>query len=93
MLSLYEARYMRVEGEEVLDEALEFTKYHLGNIIEKQICSNDTSLETQISQALQQPLLKRLSRLEALRYIPIYQQQDSRNDDLLTLAKLDFNLL
>ncbi|KAJ0446010.1 putative (-)-beta-caryophyllene synthase [Helianthus annuus] len=93
MLSLYEARYMRVEGEEVLDEALEFTKYHLGNIIEKHICSNDTSLETQISQALQQPLRKRLSRLEALRYIPIYQQQDSRNDDLLTLAKLDFNLL
>ncbi|KAM0059722.1 putative beta-farnesene synthase [Helianthus debilis subsp. tardiflorus] len=93
MLSLYEATYMRVEGEEVLDEALEFTKYHLGNIIKKHICSDDTSLETQISQALQQPLRKKLPRLEALRYIPIYQQQDSRNDDLLTLAKLDFNLL
>ncbi|KAM0059720.1 putative beta-farnesene synthase [Helianthus debilis subsp. tardiflorus] len=93
MLSLYEATYMRVEGEEVLDEALEFTKYHLGNIIQKHICSNDAFLETQIYQALRQPLRKRLPRLEALRYIPIYQQQDSRNDDLLTLAKLDFNLL
>ncbi|KAM0059721.1 putative beta-farnesene synthase [Helianthus debilis subsp. tardiflorus] len=93
MLSLYEATYMRVEGEEVLEEALKFTKYHLGNIIQKHICSNDASLETQIYQALQQPLRKRLPRLEALRYIPIYQQQDSHNDDLLTLAKLDFNLL
>ncbi|KAF5753664.1 putative beta-farnesene synthase [Helianthus annuus] len=93
MLSLYEVTYMRVEGEEVLDEALKFTKYHLGNIIQKHICSNDASLETQIYQVLQQPLRKRLTRLEALRYIPIYQQQDSCNDDLLTLAKLDFNLL
>ncbi|XP_022025245.1 (E)-beta-farnesene synthase [Helianthus annuus] len=92
MLSLYEATHMRVEGEEVLDEALEFTRYHLRNMIKKNIC-NDVSLETQIHQALQQPLRKRLPRLETLRYIPIYQQQDSRNDDLLTLAKLDFNLL
>nr|QYL01198.1 terpene synthase 8 [Stevia rebaudiana] len=93
MLSLYEATHMRVEGEDVLDEAQEFTKYHLGNIIENHICNNDESLETQIYQALQLPLQKRLPRLEALRYMPIYQQQDSYNDDLLTLAKLDFNLL
>ncbi|KAD3641560.1 hypothetical protein E3N88_30784 [Mikania micrantha] len=93
MLSLYEASHMRVEGEDVLDEALEFTKYHLENIIEKHICSNDASLETQIHQALQLPLRKRLPRLDALRYMPIYQQQESRNDDLLTFAKLDFNLL
>ncbi|KAL8265612.1 hypothetical protein R6Q59_002956, partial [Mikania micrantha] len=58
MLSLYEATHMRVEGEDVLDEALLFTKYHLGNIIEKHICSNDASLETQIHQALQLPLRK-----------------------------------
>ncbi|KAI3812653.1 hypothetical protein L1987_17365 [Smallanthus sonchifolius] len=93
MLSLYEATHMRVEGEDVLDEALEFTTYHLGNITKNHICRNDASLETQIHQALQQPLRRRLPRLEALRYIPIYQQQDSHNDDLLTLAKLDFNLL
>ncbi|KAL8266835.1 hypothetical protein R6Q59_004179 [Mikania micrantha] len=93
MLSLYESTHMRVEGEDVLDEALEFTKYHLRNIIEKRICSNDATLETQIHQALQLPLRKRLPRLEALCYMPIYQQQESCNDDLLTLAKLDFNLL
>ncbi|KAI3713654.1 hypothetical protein L1987_72237 [Smallanthus sonchifolius] len=93
MLSLYEATHMRVEGEDVLDEALEFTTYHLGNITKNRMCSNDASLETQIHQSLQQPLRRRLPRLEALRYIPNYQQQDSHNNDLLTLAKLDFNLL
>ncbi|KAL8266833.1 hypothetical protein R6Q59_004177 [Mikania micrantha] len=93
MLSLYEATHMRVEGEDILDEALEFTKSHLENMIKNHIYSNDTSLKTQIRQALQLPLRKRLPRLEALRYIPIYQQQVSHNDDLLTLAKLDFNLL
>ncbi|KAK1438391.1 hypothetical protein QVD17_04199 [Tagetes erecta] len=93
MLSLYEAAYMRVEGEHILDEAIEFTRYNLGKVIENHTCSNGTSLETQINQALQQPLRKRLPRLEALRYIPIYQEQDSHGDDLLTLAKIDFNLL
>ncbi|KAI3728037.1 hypothetical protein L6452_16664 [Arctium lappa] len=93
MVCLYEAAYMRVEGEEVLDQALEFTTYHLGNIVENHVCSHDPSLETQIRQALQQPLRKRLPRLEALRYIPIYQQQASHNEALLMLAKLDFNLL
>ncbi|KAD3641566.1 hypothetical protein E3N88_30790 [Mikania micrantha] len=93
MLSLYEATHMRVEGEDVLDEALEFTKYHLENIIEKHICSNDASLETQIHQALQRPLRKKSPRIEALHYIPVYQQQESHNENLLALAKLDFNLL
>nr|AUJ87600.1 E-B-farnesene synthase [Chrysanthemum indicum var. edule] len=93
MLSLYEAAHMRVEGEEVLNEALNFTTYHLGNIVENYMFNNDTSLEAQIHQALQQPLRKRLPRLEALRYIPIYQHEDSHNEALLMLAKLDFNML
>ncbi|GJT24162.1 (E)-beta-farnesene synthase-like protein [Tanacetum coccineum] len=94
MLSLYEAAHMRVEGEEVLNEALNFTTYHLGNMVENYIFNNDdTSLEAQIHQALQQPLRKRLPRLEALRYIPIYQHEHSHNEALLMLAKLDFNLL
>ncbi|GJR92713.1 (E)-beta-farnesene synthase-like protein [Tanacetum coccineum] len=91
MLALYEAAYMRVEGEEVLDKALEFTKIHLGIISKDPSC--DSSLRTEIEQALKQPLRKRLPRLEAVRYIPIYQQKASHNEVLLKLAKLDFNVL
>ncbi|KVH95545.1 Terpene synthase, metal-binding domain-containing protein [Cynara cardunculus var. scolymus] len=91
MLALYEASYMRVEGEKVLDDALKFTKTHLAIIAQHPSC--DSSLRTQIQEALRQPLRKRLPRLEAVRYIPIYQQQSSHNQLLLKLAKLDFNML
>ncbi|XP_076958400.1 (E)-beta-farnesene synthase-like [Bidens hawaiensis] len=93
MISLYEATHLRLEGEKVLDDALELTKHHFQNITKDHSISNNISLKTQIHQALQQPLRKRLPRLEALRYIPIYQQQEFHNDVLLTFAKLDFNLL
>nr|AIW00681.1 a-bisabolol synthase [Matricaria chamomilla var. recutita] len=91
MLALYEAAYMRVEGEIILDKALEFTKLHLGIISNDPSC--DSSLRTEIKQALKQPLRRRLPRLEAVRYIAIYQQKASHSEVLLKLAKLDFNVL
>ncbi|KAJ9565412.1 hypothetical protein OSB04_001378 [Centaurea solstitialis] len=92
LLELYEASYMRVQGEVVLDEALVFTRYHLGNIA-KDLLYTNSMLSTQIQEALKQPVLKRLPRLEAVRYIPFYQQQTSHNESLLKLAELGFNLL
>nr|GEY95665.1 beta-caryophyllene synthase-like [Tanacetum cinerariifolium] len=92
MLELYEATYMRMEGEGVLDDALVFTRSRLQDIAKDALVSNAT-LSTQIEEALKQPLRKRLPRTEALRYIPIYQKQDSHNESLLKLAKLGFNLL
>ncbi|XP_076937792.1 (E)-beta-farnesene synthase-like [Bidens hawaiensis] len=91
MLALYEASYMRVEGEKILDNALEFTKTHLALIEKDHSC--DSLLRTQIQHALKQPLRKRLQRLEAVRYIPIYEQEASHNEVLLKLAKSDFNVL
>ena len=88
---MYEATYLRVEGEEVLDDANEFTKINLGIISKDPSC--DSSLRTEIQQALKQALRRRLPRLEAVRYIPIYQQKASHNEVLLKLAKLDFNVL
>ncbi|KAK1423397.1 hypothetical protein QVD17_18699 [Tagetes erecta] len=92
MLGLYEASYMRVEGEKVLDDALEFTKTHL-TIIANDPASCNSLIKTQIQQALKRPLRKTLSRLEAVHYIPIYQQEASHSEVLLKLAKSDFNLL
>lgn len=83
---------MRVQGEVVLDDALVFTRFHLKNIAKDGLLGNST-LCTQIDEALKQPLRKRLPRLEALRYIPFYQKQDTHNHSLLKLAKLGFNLL
>ncbi|KAJ0451003.1 putative alpha-isocomene synthase [Helianthus annuus] len=89
LLESYEAAYLRVPGEVILDEALAFTRGYLENI------SKDTSLSNskQIQEALTQPLHKRVPRLEAVRYIPFYQQLTSHNETLIKLAKLGFNQL
>nr|GEW66901.1 E-beta-farnesene synthase 1 [Tanacetum cinerariifolium] len=89
MLALYEAAHMMVVGEQVLINALDFAKSHLGNIANDPSC--DSTLRTQINQAFKQPLRKRLQRLEATHYIPIYEQDASHNKILLKFAKLDFN--
>ncbi|KAD6119280.1 hypothetical protein E3N88_10551 [Mikania micrantha] len=91
MLELYEATYLRVQDEAILDNALVFTKTHLSNIANDPLC--DGGLSKQIKEALERPIRKRLPRLDALSYIPIYQQDVSHNKSLLRLAKLGFNLL
>ncbi|KAD6118692.1 hypothetical protein E3N88_09963 [Mikania micrantha] len=92
MLKLYEATCLRVRGEVVLDEALEFTRTHLANIAKDPHCS-DATLSTLIHEALEMPLHKRIPRLDALSYIRFYEKQASHNESLLKLAKLGFNLL
>ncbi|CAL9017389.1 unnamed protein product [Prunus brigantina] len=76
-------------GEDILEEALVFTTAHL----ESKITHVRYSLATQISQALERPLLKCLERLGARNYMSIYQGEASHNETLLKLAKLDFNLV
>ncbi|KAK9057258.1 hypothetical protein SSX86_022093 [Deinandra increscens subsp. villosa] len=92
MLELYEATYMRVQGEVILDDALVFTKNELERITNEPLqCT--PSISKRIQEALEQPIWKRLPRLDALQYISFYEQQDSHNESLLRLAKLDFNRL
>ncbi|XP_071737758.1 beta-caryophyllene synthase-like [Rutidosis leptorrhynchoides] len=92
MLDFYEATFMNVPGEVILDAALVFTRARLDEVAkDPHLTSNiDTNL---IKQALKQPIRKRLPRLEAIQYIPFYQKQASHNENLLKLAKLGFNLL
>nr|GEY44981.1 (-)-germacrene D synthase [Tanacetum cinerariifolium] len=91
MLELYEAAYMRVDGEVILDDALVFTKTHLDKISKDSIRCNST-LSKYIQDSLERPIRKRLTRLDALLYIPFYEQV-SHNKSLLRLSKLGFNLL
>ena len=84
MLAFYEATHLRVHGEEILDEALQFTTIHLKSI---------ASPTAQVTHALKQPLHKGIPRLEARRYISIYEQDASHNKALLKLSILDFNLV
>ncbi|KAL2476212.1 Terpenoid synthase 17 [Abeliophyllum distichum] len=89
LLSLYEAAQFRVHGEEILEEALDFSTTQLNSLV----VHVSNSLSTQIKEALEIPIHKTVTRLVAKKFLSIYQQDESHNDILLNFAKLDFNLL
>ena len=84
MLGLYEAVHLRVNGEDILDEALAFTTTHLRSMVGHL----EYHLAEQVAHALKQPIRKGLERLEARRFVYL-----PGCTTLLKLAKLDFNLV
>ncbi|XP_038685682.1 probable terpene synthase 6 [Tripterygium wilfordii] len=69
MLSLYEAAHLRVHGEDILDEALDYK------------ITNLDFMKSQVG----------LIWLESMKYISFYEEEESHNEMLIKLAKLDFN--
>lgn len=88
MLNLYEVAHLRIHGEDILEEALGFTKGHLTSLL---VAETSPHLAKQIINALEQPLHRGIPRLEARKYISFYEEDESRNETLLMFAKLDFN--
>ncbi|XP_031253440.1 (R)-limonene synthase 1, chloroplastic-like [Pistacia vera] len=76
--SLYEAAYYGLEGESIMEEAFEFTTKHL---------------KAPDKHALRLPPHWSAPRLEARRYIDVYETSENKNPLLLKLAKLDFNIV
>ncbi|EEF42501.1 probable terpene synthase 8 [Ricinus communis] len=89
LLSLYEASVVSVHGEEILDEALVFTKQHLETLA----AQVSPHFEQHIRNALLCPVHYGMERLQARLYISFYEEDESRNEILLKFAKLDFNRL
>ncbi|XP_050230903.1 probable terpene synthase 8 [Mercurialis annua] len=89
LLSLYEASALSVHGEDILDEALDFTKQHL-ETLSTQVSPH---FQNQIRNALLCPVHCSMERFQALLFISIYQEDDSRIEILLKFAKLDYNRL
>ncbi|KAL2328319.1 hypothetical protein Fmac_021746 [Flemingia macrophylla] len=91
MLSLYEASFLGYEGEEILDEARAFSRFHLRGALDDGR-SSSTVLE-EVNHALELPLHHRIQRLEARWYIESYAKRKDANQVLLQAAKLDFNIV
>nr|AGW18161.1 terpene synthase 4-1 [Copaifera langsdorffii] len=87
MLSLYEAADLRIHGEDILDEALDFTSTHL-KFLTTQLSDSHAG---NVIRSLKRPLRRRLPRLEAWHYFFTYQEDPSHIETLLAFAKLDFN--
>ena len=90
MLSLYEASFLLMEGENNLEKAKDFTSDSLRDFVSK----NPThELKSQVIHALEVPLHWNLPRWEARWFIGEYERIPNMNPTLLHLAKLDYNML
>ncbi|KAM3382954.1 terpene synthase 17 [Capsicum galapagoense] len=86
ILSLYEAAQFRVHGEEILNEAMNFTITQLKLIL---LNLSNSQLAQQVNNALKFPIKDGMVRVETRKYISFYHE----NEVLLNFAKLDFNML
>ncbi|KAI4347911.1 hypothetical protein L6164_008686 [Bauhinia variegata] len=91
LLSLYEASYLSIEGETLLDEAKYFASKHLKEFFKNE--EKDISLVKGVSHSLVIPLHWRIPKLEARWFMEVYERSSKVNPLLLELAKLDFNIV
>nr|QJF54219.1 terpene synthase 38 [Nicotiana attenuata] len=90
LLSLYEACYLSMEGESILEIARDFTTHYLTESLKKM---TDQNLAEQVTHALEMPLHWRMQRLEARWFIEVYHKRENMNPLLLELAKFDYNMV
>ena len=91
LLALYDAAHIRVRGEQILDDAIAFTKTRLQSIAEQEHV--DPQLTEEVRCTLETPCFRRVERVEARGYISVYEKKATRDKAILELAKLDFNIL
>ena len=91
MLSLYEASFLSMEGETILDEARYFCSIYLNRFLENK--DRDEILSLMISHALELPLHWRIPRLEVPWFTDLFQRSNDVSPVLLKLARLDFNVV
>nr|GMD18121.1 (-)-alpha-terpineol synthase-like [Ipomoea batatas] len=72
MLSLYEASYLTMEDEHILEMAKEFTTHHLKQTLKQ--AGIDQNMGEQVSHALEMPLHWRMKRLETRWFIDVWHE-------------------
>ncbi|XP_020256537.1 (-)-alpha-terpineol synthase-like isoform X2 [Asparagus officinalis] len=89
LLSLYQASSLSFEEENTMDAARAFAATHLKTMNASEILS----FAKEIAHEMELPSHWRPTRLEARRYIDIYEKEEDTNPTLLRFAKLDFNMV
>ncbi|KAH6763554.1 hypothetical protein C2S52_020987 [Perilla frutescens var. hirtella] len=89
ILSLYEAAHVRTGEENILEGAVEFTRQQLSRMLPEL----KSHLKEKVKRALKHPIHRSAPIVEIRFYIPIYENDESRDELLLKLAKLNFNYL
>ncbi|KAL8234106.1 hypothetical protein R6Q59_020206 [Mikania micrantha] len=89
MLSFYESAQLRIRGESILDDAFAFMETKLKTIKE----TLKGSLALQVKHALERSIHRGHPMAEARLYLFHFEEEISRYDSLLTLAKTHFTYL
>ncbi|KAL4312686.1 hypothetical protein GQ457_01G004230 [Hibiscus cannabinus] len=88
LLNLYEASYLLIEGETILENGRESAANLLKECLKQ---TNDPYLRMLVEHALELPLHWRTSRLEARWFIDVYEKNKDKNPIVLEFAILDYN--
>uniref|UniRef100_N1QYN6 (+)-delta-cadinene synthase isozyme C2 n=1 Tax=Aegilops tauschii TaxID=37682 RepID=N1QYN6_AEGTA len=88
LLSLYNAAHLSIKGEDVFDMAVSFTRRHLLGALE----NLESPFAGEVSSSLLTPPFRRVGILEARNYLPCYTNKATRNEAILELGKLNFNI-
>ncbi|MCL7039844.1 hypothetical protein MKW94_007038 [Papaver nudicaule] len=94
ILSLYEASFFAFEGEDIMDEAQQFTVKHLTEFIRS--TDPQSMISKQVRHALELPLQWRAPRFETCWFLAIYAHTSTAQEMdplLFEFAKLDFNMV
>nr|QBA83585.1 terpene synthase family protein [Chrysopogon zizanioides] len=90
LLMLYDAAHLRTHGEEILDNIITFNKSHLQSLLLENL---EPELREEVQCTLETPRFRRVKRVEARRYISVYEKNTTRDATILEFAKLDYNIL
>lgn len=92
ILSLYEASFLLIPGETILEEARDFTLKHLKDFVNNN--KEENYLYTLVGHALEVPVHWRVPRVEARWFIDLCRnKRTDLNPTFLELAILDFNIV
>ncbi|CAI0374728.1 unnamed protein product [Linum tenue] len=92
MMGLYEAGYLRMHGETILDQAIEFATTRLTKDHDDDQ-QRELLIARRVAHVLKRPLRKGVERHEQLFFISVYEKTEGHDVTLLKLAKLSWNSL
>jgi hypothetical protein len=91
LMMLYDAAHMRTRGEDILDNIIVFNKSRLETVVKSENLEPDLAEEVTIT--LETTRFRRAERVEARRFISVYEKKATRDDTILEFAKLDYNIV
>ncbi|OEL27048.1 (E)-beta-farnesene synthase [Dichanthelium oligosanthes] len=90
LITLYDAAHMRTRGEDVLDNIVTFIKSRLQSLLKTNL---EPGLVEEVRVTLETTRIRRVQRVEARRFISVYEKNVARDNTILEFAKLDYNIV